>query len=266
MHSPLAIAPDSQVELAQIPTKADGGYSKADGKARFKQLRKRLAQLQEILYAQGRYAVLAIFEAIDAGGKDSTITSVFRGINPQGMQAVSFKAPTPIERQHDFLWRVHQHVPPKGHMAAFSRSHYQDILVARVEQLVPEPQWQARYAHINAFERLLRDEGTQVLKFFLHISPEYQQKRLQRRLERPDKRWKLDPSDLQARARWDAYQAAFEAMLARCSTEHAPWYVIPAERRWYRNLAVAQILVDALESLDLHYPQPDFDPAQIRIP
>jgi PPK2 family polyphosphate:nucleotide phosphotransferase len=179
---------------------------------------------------------------------------------------VSFKAPNDVELGHDFLWRIHQNTPRRGHITVFNRSHYEDVLIVRVKQLVPEKRWQARYDHINAFEELLHDEGTVVLKFFLHISKDYQKDRLQRRLERPDKRWKFNPTDLVERARWADYQQAYADALSRCSTRHAPWYVVPAEKRWFRNLLVLRVIVDTLEDLKMAYPKVDFDPGRIVIP
>jgi PPK2 family polyphosphate:nucleotide phosphotransferase len=176
---------------------------------------------------------------------------------------INFKAPTPEELEHDFLWRVHANAPRAGYLAVFNRSHYEDVLIARVKNLVPESRWRKRYDHINAFEELLHDEGTTILKFFLHISRDYQRQRLQRRLDKPDKLWKFDPGDLVERTRWDDYQQAYADALSRCSTRHAPWYVIPAEKRWYRNLLIARIIVDTLESLDMQYPEPGFDPSTI---
>lgn len=259
------VQPGQAVDLSHLKTKDSGDWSKSNGKTQFKKLRRRLIQLQELLYAEHRHALLVVFQAIDTGGKDSTIRHVFKGVNPQGCRVTSFKAPTDLELAHDFLWRVHQHTPPLGYIEIFSRSHYEDVLVARVKGLVPESCWQQRYEHMNAFEKLLTDEGTTIVKFFLHISKDYQKQRLQRRLERPDKYWKFDPSDVAERQRWDEYQQAFEEMLQRCSTPYAPWYVVPAERHWYRNLLVASVLVKTLESFDLDYPPLTYDPAEIVI-
>jgi len=181
---------------------------------------------------------------------------VFSGVNPQGVNVVSFKAPTPVELGHDYLWRVHQHVPGNGQLTIFNRSHYEDVLIVRVHGLVPEKQWRRRYDHIKAFERMLVDEGTTILKFFLHISQDEQRARQQARIDDPRKQWKFSSADLEERKRWDDYQRAFEAMLEKTSFTYAPWYVVPANRRWFRNLVVSHVLVDALEKLPLHYPVP----------
>ena len=254
-----------QVNLASLSTKENGGVAQRDAEADFEKLIARLVDLQELMYAQGSHALLVVFQAMDAGGKDSTIRHIFGPVNAAGCYVVSFKKPTEHELARNFLWRVHQQVPPKGHIAVFNRSHYEDVLVARVKKLVPAQTWQGRYEHINAFERLLSDEGTTVVKFFLHISKEYQKERLQRRLDKPEKWWKFNPADLEERARWDDYQAAFADALSKCTTPHAPWYVVPAERRWFRDLLVARVLVDTLESLKMKYPEPAFDPKAIEI-
>lgn len=221
----------------------------------------RLSELQERLYAEAGRSVLLVLQAMDGGGKDSTIRRVFEGVNPQGCYVANFKAPTHEELDHDFLWRVHRRTPGKGHIGVFNRSHYEDVLVARVRGLAPPELIEERYGHINSFEKALHDHGTRVVKVFLHISREYQLERIRRRLRRPDKWWKFDPADLEERKRWDLYQASYEVALNRCSTEHAPWYVIPAEKKWFRSLLVSQLLVDTLESMDPQYPKPRFDPA-----
>lgn len=259
------IEPESRFNLLQIEPDDDGGLSKKPGKAEFKKLRKQLIQLQDLLFAEKKHALLVVFQAIDTGGKDSTIRHVFKGVNPQGCRVSGFKAPTEIEQEHDFLWRIHQKTPPLGYIEVFSRSHYEDVLVARVKQLVPKSHWQKRYGHINNFERLLLDEGTAIVKFFLHISKDYQKRRLERRLQRPDKHWKFDPTDVAERQHWHSYQQAFEDMLNHCSTPEAPWYVIPAEHHWYRNLLVANVLVDKLKSFQMEYPSLEIDPTEIVI-
>jgi PPK2 family polyphosphate:nucleotide phosphotransferase len=222
---------------------------------------KRASDLQERLFAEGRQALLVVLQAMDTGGKDSTIRAVTRGLNPQGCHVHGFKAPTRDELARDFLWRVHAQVPPKGTIGIFNRSHYEDVLIVRVHGLAPAALVEARYGHINAFEGLLHDHGTRVLKIMLHISKEYQRERLVRRLERPDKHWKFNPDDLKERVRWDDYMAAFEVALSRCSTGRAPWYVVPAERRWFRNLVVARLVIQALEEMNPEFPEPSFDPA-----
>ena len=259
------IKPGSTVDLATIKTKDDGGLKQDVAEAEFEKLTRKLADLQELMYAENRHALLVVFQAMDAGGKDSTIRHVFGPVNAAGCYVVSFKKPTEHEVARDFLWRVHQHVPPKGSIAVFNRSHYEDVLVARVKGLVPERTWKRRYDHINAFERVLSDEGTTVVKFFLHVSKDYQKERLQRRLDKPEKWWKFNPADLEERARWDDYQQAFADALSKCSAAHAPWYVVPSERRWFRDLLVARVLVDTLEALKMSFPKPAFDPKVVEI-
>jgi PPK2 family polyphosphate:nucleotide phosphotransferase len=239
---------------------------KKEGKKAVKKLSKRLIDLQELLYARQARGLLVIFQAMDAGGKDSTTRRAFRKLNPAGVRVKSFKSPSNREKLHDFLWRIHQHTPRRGYIAIFNRSQYEDVVVVRVRQLAPPEVWQRRFDHINAFEQLLTEEGTIVLKFFLHISKGYQEERLQRRLDRPDKRWKFDPDDLDDRCRWDQFMQAYSEAIERCSTDAAPWYVVPAERRWFRDLVVMQTVVDRLESLRMSYPEPDYDPGRIEIP
>ena len=259
------IQPDTQVDLGRFDPRDDGHVDKDNAPAYQQLLRDRLIALQELLYAQGKHSLLVVFQAMDAGGKDSTIRHVIGPLNPAGVRVTSFKAPNTIERGHDFLWRIHQHTPRRGYISVFNRSHYEEVLIARVHELVPEKTWQARYAHINAFESLLADEGTQIVKFYLHISKAYQKERLQRRLDQPDKNWKFEPADLKERAHWDDYRHAFEAALSKCSTRQAPWYVVPAQRRWFRDLLVSQVLVEHLEALKMTPPKPTFDPAHFVI-
>jgi len=250
----------SSVSLKDFATADDGGMEESDARAQFEQLKKRMEDLQEVIYAQCQHALLVVLQAMDTGGKDSTIRSVFTGFNPAGCRVANFKAPNESERLHDFLWRVHQRAPRLGQIVVFNRSHYEDVLIARVRELVPKARWKRRYKHINDFEEMLSDEGVHIVKFFLHISKDYQKRRLQKRLDNPSKHWKFDPGDLEERKRWDDYQSAYEKALARCSTERAPWYVIPAEIRWYRDLLIARALVETLESMDLRFPQSTIDP------
>jgi PPK2 family polyphosphate:nucleotide phosphotransferase len=223
-------------------------------------LNDRLEALQESMYATGRHKLLVVLQAMDAGGKDGTIRNVFDGVNPQGVKVASFKRPTELELAHDYLWRVHAKAPATGEIVIFNRSHYEDVLVVRVNNLVPEERWQKRYDHINDFERRLADEGTTILKFYLHISPDEQKERFQARLDDPTKHWKFSAGDLEVRKQWAEYQAAYEAVLSRTSTDWAPWYVIPANRKWYRNLLITQILIDTLEGMDLSHEKPDWNP------
>ena len=260
------IKPNTDVDLKDFDpdeTKAWDG-SKDDAKEKQVKLSARLDELQATLYAEHKHPVLAVIQAPDTGGKDGTIRAVFEGVNPQGVRIANFKTPTPIELEHDYLWRVHAQTPGKGQIVVFNRSHYEDVLVVRVHALVPEDVWKKRYEHINNFERMLADEGTTIIKFYLHISPEEQEQRLLERLEEPAKRWKFNPGDLEERKLWSQYRKAYEAMLSKTSTDWAPWYVIPANRNWYRNLLISSILVDTLEKLDPQYPKFEGDVEEMK--
>jgi PPK2 family polyphosphate:nucleotide phosphotransferase len=228
--------------------------SKKDGKTRLKDLNKELDHLQELLYAEGKHKVLIVLQALDTGGKDGTIRHVFEGVNPQGVKVAGFKVPTEKELAHDYLWRVHKHTPGSGEIVIFNRSHYEDVLVVRVHNLVPKEVWSRRYEHIRAFEKLLADEGTTILKFYLNIDQKEQKERLQDRLDEPDKNWKFSRGDLKERALWDQYQLAYQDALMKTSTEYAPWYIIPANRKWYRNLVISTVIIDKLKSLKMAYP------------
>lgn len=255
MHLPLDHRlPTAGLDLDELPTREDGGWDKGEGKKEVKRQRKRIVAQQRKLWAESAQSLLIVLQATDTGGKDSTIRRVFKGVNPQGVRVTSFGRPTEAELAHDFLWRVHRATPAAGQIAIFNRSHYEDVLVARVRALVPEETWRRRFAHITAFEALLSDNGTKVLKFFLHISREEQKERLDKRLRRPDKHWKWEDGDLEDRARWDDYQAAYAEALARTSTDHAPWHVVPADRKWYRDLVVARTVADALEDMAPRWP------------
>jgi PPK2 family polyphosphate:nucleotide phosphotransferase len=232
---------------------------KSAGKEAMKGLNKRLEDLQELFYADGRHRLLVVLQATDTGGKDGTIRAVFEGVNPLGVKVASFKKPTEIELAHDFLWRVHAQVPGDGEVVIFNRSHYEDVLVVRVHELVPETTWRRRFEHIRDFEQVLVDEGTTIRKFFLHISKDEQRQRLQDRIDDPSKHWKFSMGDLDERKRWDHYQQAYEEAISTTSTASAPWYVIPADRKWYRNIVIAQILIETFESLDLKYPPAEAD-------
>jgi PPK2 family polyphosphate:nucleotide phosphotransferase len=252
------VKPGSRLSLADHDPRDKTGApgDKKATRALLDDLHAELGGLQERLYAESTQALLVVLQAIDAGGKDGTVKHVFRGVNPQGVRVTAFKQPTAEELAHDFLWRVHANVPPHGYLGVFNRSHYEDVLIVRVHDLVPESVWRPRYQHINHFEALLHDADIRVVKLFLHISREEQAKRLRARLADPTKRWKFNPADLAERARWDDYQAAFEEAIARTSTEHAPWYVIPADRKWFRNWAVSRIVIETLEDMDPRYPDP----------
>jgi PPK2 family polyphosphate:nucleotide phosphotransferase len=254
------ILPGSAVSLADRAPDEAPGLTKPEAETRLRELKDEIDGLQERLYAEHSQALLIVFQAMDAGGKDSTIRQVFGGINPQGVRVWNFKAPTELELDHDFLWRVHRHAPGAGYIGVFNRSHYEDVLIVRVHGLAPPETIERRYGHIAAFERLLCNEGTRIVKVMLHISREYQAERFRRRLERADKHWKFNPADLKERERWGDYMRAFEIALERTSTDEAPWYVVPAEKRWFRDVVVATLVRDALIALDPQYPPPDFAP------
>jgi PPK2 family polyphosphate:nucleotide phosphotransferase len=233
---------------------APGGRS--DTEAALPALLEELADLQDRLWAEASRSLLVVLQAMDAAGKDGTISHVFRGVNPQGTRVTAFKQPTSLELAHDFLWRVHQATPRAGELAIFNRSHYEDVLITRVHGLIAEDTWKARYGLINGFEALLAHGGTTVIKLFLHISKEEQHERFDARLAEPTKRWKFQPADLAERAHWDDYQVAYADAMGKTGTDAAPWYVIPANHKWYRNWAVSCILVDTLRQMDPHYPKP----------
>jgi PPK2 family polyphosphate:nucleotide phosphotransferase len=221
----------------------------------------RLTELQERLWAERKRRVLIVLQGMDASGKDGVIRNVMTALHPLGCRVVGFGVPSEVELAHDYLWRIHHVTPGSGEMVIFNRSHYEDVLVVRVRELVPKERWSRRYDQINAFEQLLVDEGTTILKFFLHISPEEQLERFKERYEDPTKRWKFKVGDLGERKLWDAYMEAYEAALSRCSTDAAPWFVIPSDRKWFRNLAIADIVADTLAQLDPRYPErPDLPP------
>jgi PPK2 family polyphosphate:nucleotide phosphotransferase len=256
VDSPYLVPPGKKFKLSDRPTNDSGPFKdKEEAQPATAKNLERLDELQEVLYAESKHALLVIFQATDAGGKDGAIEHVFSGLNPQGCAVTSFKKPSELERSHDFLWRHHLAVPPKGMIGIHNRSHYEAVLVERVKGIAPKPVWSTRYDHINAFERALADEGVTIVKFFLHISKDEQKERLQARLDDPNKHWKFNPADLEERALWDDYQAAFGDALERCSTEHAPWYVVPADRKWFRNWVVSDTIVRTLKELKMDYPK-----------
>jgi PPK2 family polyphosphate:nucleotide phosphotransferase len=252
------VAPGQKVTLESCdPGSTEGAPGdRTATEATLADLESRLRAVQDRLWAESRRSLLVVLQGLDAAGKDGTVKHVFGGVNPQGARVASFKEPTGEELAHDFLWRIHREVPKAGEIGIFNRSQYEDVLVARVDKLVAPKIWRRRFDHINAFERLLVDGGTTIIKFFLHISYEEQRKRLQDRLDRPDKRWKLSASDLSERGKWSDYQVAYADVLNKTSTEAAPWYVIPADRKWFRNWVVSTILVETLEKMDPRYPEP----------
>jgi len=230
--------------------------SKDEGRAKLTELQKELSDLQELLYAEHQQRLLVILQGMDTSGKDGAIRHVFKGVNPQGVRVVSFKAPSEREREHDYLWRVHQHTPGKGEIVIFNRSHYEDVVVTRVMGFVTRPVWEQRYAQINDFERMLSEEGTTILKFFLHIDQDAQWERLRQRLDDPKKRWKFSSDDIKARERWPKYVEAYEEAIAKTNSDRAPWHIIPANKKWHRNLAVSTVIVETLRALKMQYPTP----------
>ena len=252
---------DDKIDLAQWKPDDTSGFKDDKDKAEtvIVDLIKRLEALQELLYAEHKHKVLIVLQAMDTGGKDGTISHVFEGVNPQGVGVTSFVVPTPPELAHDYLWRVHQYMPGAGEIMIFNRSHYEDVLVVRVHNLVPLEVWTRRYEQINEFEHMLTGEGTTILKFYLHISKDEQKKRLQERLDTPDKRWKFKLSDVKERQYWPDYVKAYQDVLSKTSTSWAPWYIVPANHKWYRNLIISHVIVGTLEGLMMSYPQPAGD-------
>lgn len=255
----LRVRPGSRFRLSDIDPDATHGRDKATAAAELTAGLERLTDLQDRLWAEAKHPVLVVLQGIDTAGKGGTLKHVMGAFQPAGCSVTSFKVPTAPELAHDYLWRVHQRTPGKGEIAIFDRSHYEDVLVVRVRGFAPKAVWSKRYDHINDWERMLADEGTTIVKFFLWISKDEQKERLQARLDEPDKRWKFRLGDLEERKRWDDYVAAYDEALERCSTDHAPWYVIPADHKWFRNLAVAEILADTLDDLKSTYPLPPED-------
>lgn len=251
------VEPGKKIVLAErnpSDTKAfEGGKEK--GLMALQELNLELQALQEVLYAEQKHRVLVVLQAMDTGGKDGAIRRVFEGVNPQGVKVASFKVPTPEEMAHDFLWRVHKVVPGNGDLVIFNRSHYEDVLVVRVHEYVPKSVWKKRYDQINEFEKLLAENGTTILKFFLHVDKDEQKERLQARLDDPSKHWKFRLGDLEERKLWDQYQEAYEDVFNKTSTEYAPWYIVPANRKWYRDLVISTVLVNTLKDLKMKYPE-----------
>jgi len=259
------VEPGSKVELGTI----DAGFkdrhqSQEQALPEIEAYRQKLHDLQYLMYAEGKRSLLICLQGRDAAGKDGTINHVLGAMNPQGCTVTGFKVPSREEAAHDFLWRCHRAVPEKGHVAIFNRSHYEDVLVQRVHKMVPKKVWSARYAHINNFEKLLYDNGTHILKFYLHIDPDEQLERFKQRIDDPARHWKISDGDYAERPYWDAYTEAFEDALSRCSTEHAPWFIIPANRKWVGNLAISRIVTEALESLNMQFPEPTVDIVEIK--
>ncbi len=265
MSLAIKVNANQQVNLADYNSSDTRNLNKEEAITRFKEITKELGDLQESLYAAGENSVLVILQGMDTSGKDGTIRSVMDHVNPQGCRVESFKAPTQKELSHDFLWRVHQVTPPLGMVTIFNRSHYEEVLVVRVHNIKLEAVWQKHYHHINEFERLLSDSGAIILKFFLHISKDEQRKRLEAREEEAEKAWKLSVGDWQERELWDNYQQAYEDALSKCSTEAAPWHIIPADKKWFRNLAVAEAIIEKLRPYHQHWQAALNDMAKERI-
>ena len=262
------VKPGAEVDLKQIDGNEKvlfNGSGKEENERQFDELQDELQELQKRLYAQNKHRILVVMQAMDTGGKDGCIKHVFSRIDPQGIHVRSFKKPSEEEMSYDFLWRVHSKVPHRGQLVIFNRSHYEDIIAVRVKKIFPDEVWKRRQRHVVEFERMLAEEGTTIIKIFLHISKAEQKKRLEARLANPMKHWKVNPDDLVDRARWDDFMGAYEDVIGKTSTEFAPWYVVPADRKWYRNLCVARIMLDTLKKLNMEYPAITWDPATIKI-
>ena len=264
LNKELLVKPGTRVKLSAVdPEDTAGVKDKEEALKVVERNRLKLEEMQTLLAAENKRSLLIVLQGMDASGKDGTIRHVMNGINPQGCEVTSFKVPNAEDLDHDFLWRIHKAVPPKGDIGIFNRSHYEDVLVVRVHSLVPRDVWSERYKQINRFEQILSENHVKILKFFLHISKEEQKKRLRERLADPAKNWKMSLQDLKERELWSDYMEAYEDVLTECSTERAPWFIIPADNKWFRNLAVSQIIIEALESLDMKYPTLSFDPSKI---
>lgn len=262
----LRVGTNGKLDLSSLATNDDLGFDRDSGATRLEENRERMETLHELLWASRAHGLLIVLQGMDTCGKDGTVRSVLSGLNPQGCNVTSFKVPTDEEAAHDYLWRVHRAVPPRGAIGVFNRSHYEEVLVTRIQGTVNKKLAKQRFAEINAFEQQLVANGIVVLKFFLHISRAEQKERLQARLEDPRKNWKFSTHDLEARAHWDDYQRYYQDMLRACSTPHAPWYVIPADRKWVRNIAVSQIIADTLGRLKMEWPKPEIDLTRVKIP
>jgi PPK2 family polyphosphate:nucleotide phosphotransferase len=260
------VAPGSKVDLGKVdPGFKDKHETHRDALAEIEACNQKLHDLQYLMYAEGKRSLLIVLQGRDAAGKDGTINHVLGAMNPQGCTVNGFKVPSREEASHDFLWRYHQHTPGKGQVAIFNRSHYEDVLVVRVHDLVPKKVWSRRYEYINDFERMLHENGTHILKFYLHIDPDEQLERFKRRIDDPARHWKISDGDYAERPYWDAYTRAFEAALEKCSTRHAPWFIIPSNHKWFRNLAISKIVVETMESLGMKFPEPTVDINDIKM-
>ena len=262
----LRVKPGTTAGLADIDPAETHGFEKGpELDAALAKNVARLGELQYVMYAERRRSLLVVLQGMDASGKDGAIRRVMTGFNPQGCRVTAFKVPTPEELAHDFLWRVHAAVPGKGDVGIFNRSHYEDVLIVRVRELVPERVWKRRYDQINEFERHLADHDVVIVKLFLHISKGEQKRRLQSRLDDPTRQWKVSPDDFVLRKQWPNFMRAYEDAITKCNAKTAPWYVVPADKKWFRNLAVSEILVDTLEALDMRFPKPTVDLKRIAL-
>ncbi|GGG78528.1 polyphosphate kinase 2 family protein [Edaphobacter dinghuensis] len=266
LKSPYLVKPHSTVRVTRLPAGDTGSFKTEESAAPvLVKHRSQLNSLQEVLYASQQKALLIVLQGMDTAGKDGTIRHIFSGINPQGCDVTAFKVPTPLEARHDFLWRAHSAVPPKGMIGIFNRSHYEDVLSPRVHKLISGKTVRKRLDDINGFEEMLTDNGVVILKFFLHISHQEQTSRLKSRIDTPDKHWKLSEADFHERKFWVGYEEAYNDILSSTSRKHAPWFVIPSNHKWYRNVAISQILVDVMQGLKLKYPPSTFDPSHIKL-
>jgi PPK2 family polyphosphate:nucleotide phosphotransferase len=265
-HHKISPKPGSAINLEHYDPDYHEDYDEENAEAEVDKLKDEIESFQERLYAEGKQSLLVVFQAMDTGGKDGVIKSVFEGVNPQGVHVIAFKAPTPEELAHDFLWRVHQCAPPRGYIGVFNRSHYEDVLVVRVNNIVPKSVWKTHYERINQFEELLTSNNTRILKFYLHISKDEQKKRLQSRLDNPKKNWKFSTADLPVREQWDDYMEAYEVLLQRCNTDNAPWHIVPSNHKWYRDLVVAKTIVATLEDMNPKFPPPEEGLDKVVIP
>ena len=255
--------PGRKIRLTKIKPGETGGFTREEAEARIEKLREKLLHWQEVFYAEHRRSLLIIFQAMDTGGKDGAVKSLCGGLNPSGLHITSFKAPSADELDHDFLWRIHRATPSKGMIGIWNRSHYEDVLVVRVHKLVEKKVWKQRYDEINRFEKNLSESGTTILKFMLHISKDEQKKRLQARLDDPEKRWKFNPGDIKERALWDDYQGAYEDAINHCTTDFAPWHIVPADHKWSRNLVIMETVVRTLKKMKPAFPRLTFDPKEV---
>jgi PPK2 family polyphosphate:nucleotide phosphotransferase len=266
IRSPYLVRPNTHIKIARVQTSDTGGYKSEESAAPvLVKHREKLADLQEIFYASQKKALLIVLQGMDTAGKDGTISHIFSGVNPQGCDVASFKVPTPKEALHDFLWRVHAAVPPRGMIGIFNRSHYEDVLSPRVHKLITDKVMRRRLDDINAFEEMLANNDVILLKFFLHISRDEQTRRLEARLETPGKQWKLSEADIYERKFWPQYEDIYNRILSTTSHKYAPWFIIPSDIKWYRNIAISKILVDVMEKLKLDYPEPTVDPGKVKL-